>query len=54
MRWTYETNKASNLPAKLVDADKAASDGGRRDFTDVDWYNHGTGTNTDSGEHATS
>ena len=54
MRWTYETNKASYLPAKLVNADKAASDGGRRDLTNVDGYDHGTGANTDSGENATS
>ena len=54
VRWTYETDEASNLPAKLVDPDKAASDSRGRNFANVDGYNRGAGTNTDSGENATS
>ena len=42
------------MPAELVDANKAASDSRGRYLTYVNWYDHGTCSNADSGENASS
>ena len=48
-----ETDQTTSLPAKFVKTDKTTTNGGRRQFGNVNWCHVGASTDTNTGQDTT-